>query len=155
MMDDDSTLPLFRIGQAAQMSGVNQANIRFYEEKKLISAQARSASSYRLYSKRDVHTLRFIRLCRSMDMSLDEVSTLLGLGISNKADCTVAAITLDAHLDHVRERLAELQALERELLALRACCDGSGSICRLVEALHQRADQGNLAPVTGPATRHL
>ena len=39
----------------------------------------------RVYSDADVHQLRFIRLCRAMDMSLDEVRTLLGLDLRRKA----------------------------------------------------------------------
>lgn len=140
MTEPNSDTPQFRIGQAARLSGVNAANIRFYEEKNLLSAQARSVSSYRLYSGKDVHTLRFIRLCRSMDMSLDEVRSLLGLTLNDKADCAAAETTLNAHLGHVRERLKELRALEKELTALRAACDGSGTVCRIVEALHQRAE---------------
>ena len=62
------------------------------------------------YTDGDLHRLRFIRLCRAMDMSLDAVRTLLALDGARKADCVAANTTLDAHLGHVRERLAELQA---------------------------------------------
>ena len=37
-------------------------------------------------------------------------------------------------------RLAELQALEADLLALRSRCDGPDAQCHIIEALHQRAD---------------
>lgn len=145
----------YRIGQAAAMSGINQANIRFYEAKKLLSVQTRSASSYRLYSDRDIHTLRFIRHCRSLDMSLEEVAALLGLGLTSRADCALAEKTLDSHLDHVRTRLRELRALEGELLALRECCDGASDVCHIVEALHRRADSVGTVPVAGHASRHV
>ena len=129
-----------RISQAAALSGVSTANIRFYEKEKLLSPHGRGDNSYRFYSKGDVHQLRFIRLCRAMDMSLDEVRTLLGLDLSSKADCDTARDALDGHLVHVRERLAELRALEKDLKALRNRCDGTGDLCHIIEALHERAD---------------
>ena len=61
--------PALRIGDAAQRSGISAANIRYYEKEMLLSPCSRSANSYRLYSESDIHRLRFIRLCRAMDMS--------------------------------------------------------------------------------------
>ena len=137
----DPNAAQFRIGEAAQQSGVSAANIRYYEKEGLLPLGARGDNSYRLYSSADVHQLRFIRLCRAMDMSLDEVRTLLALDGASKADCVAANETLDAHLGHVRERLAELRALEHELMQLRSQCDGSDSFCHIIEALHAQADE--------------
>ncbi|MFT4192819.1 MAG: MerR family transcriptional regulator [Comamonas sp.] len=133
--------PHYRIGEAASAAGLSAASIRFYEKQGLLAAGPRSAARYRLYSDEDVHRLRFIRQCRALDMSLDEVGTLLALDLRSPADCARAQQTLDAHLSHVRERLAELAALERDLLSLRQRCDGSGPQCGIMEALHARADQ--------------
>ena len=105
-----SQLRGYQIGDAARQSGVNPANIRFYEKEKLLSPHEQGDNSYRLYSGSDVHQLRFIRLCRAMDMSFDEVRTLLGLDLNNKTDCAAARDALDGHLGHVRGRLADAQA---------------------------------------------
>ena len=78
------SLALHRIGEAARQSGVSAANIRYYEKEGLLPPGARSDNSYRLYSADEVHRLRFIRLCRAMDMSLDEVRTLLALDWARK-----------------------------------------------------------------------
>lgn len=134
-------LPRWRIGEAAKRSGIAAANIRYYEKEQLLSAGVREDNQYRLYTDGDLHRLRFIRLCRAMDMSLDEVRTLLALDGARKADCVAANTTLDAHLGHVRERLAELQALEHELMQLRSQCDGTDSYCHIIEALHAQADE--------------
>ena len=129
-----------RIGDAARKSGLSAANIRFYEKEELLTPHARGENSYRMYSDGDVHQLRFIRLCRALDMSLDEVRTLLGLNLKSKADCETARVALDGHLEHVRARLTELKALEKDLKALRNRCDGSDAYCHIIEALHERAD---------------
>lgn len=146
----------YRIGEAAQHSGVSAANIRYYEKEGLLAAQPRADNDYRIYSARDLHQLRFIRLCRAMDMSLDEVRTLLALDLRRKADCALADAALQVHIGHVRERLAELRALEKDLVALRARCQGDSDRCHIIEALHAQADAAEPARRrAAPAKRHV
>jgi DNA-binding transcriptional MerR regulator len=130
----------YLIGEAAKRSGISSANIRFYEKEKLIRPQGISANSYRFYSDEDIHQLRFIRQLRSLDMTLNEVRTLLDLDLRKKRDCQTARDTLDEHIGHVRERLKELRGLEKNLQDLRSRCDGADDHCHLIEALHAQAD---------------
>ena len=141
------TAPQYRIGQAAEHSGLSAASIRLYEREGLLPHNTRGDNTYRHYSRQDIHRLRFIRLCRAMDMSLEEVRTLLSLDLRRKEDCATATEAIDAHLGHVRERLHELQGLEQDLIALRGRCDGHGNQCLLIEALHERADQPDGRPL--------
>lgn len=148
----------YRIGEAARMSGVTAANIRYYEREGLVQPSGRAENDYRFYTDADLHRLRFIRMCRAMDMSLAEVRTLLVLDLNNKADCAAANHTVNGHLQHVRERLHELQILEQELLALRDRCDGSDARCHIIEALHAQADallEEARPPVAGASKRHV
>ncbi|ARU03757.1 MerR family transcriptional regulator [Comamonas serinivorans] len=148
--------PFHRIGEAARRSGVPAASIRFYEKQGLLPEGARADNQYRLYDEADIHRLRFVRLCRAMDMSLDEVRTLLALDGAPGRDDHAACATLDEHLHHVRERLHELQVLEQELMALRGRCDGTGNACQVIEALHARADAEVDAAAPVPhAKRHV
>jgi DNA-binding transcriptional MerR regulator len=142
----------YLIGQAAKLSGVSSANIRFYEKEKLIRRHETSANSYRIYSDEDVHQLRFIRQLRSLDMTLDEVRRLLNLDLRNKRDCQTARETLDDHIGHVRERLKELRVLEKNLIDLRSRCEGDDDHCHLIEALHAQADA--LEPLRKAGKRH-
>ena len=145
----------YKIGEAATKSGVSAANIRFYEKETLLSPQGRGDNSYRLYSDSDIHRLRFIRACRALDMSLAEVRTLLQLDLNSKTDCATARGALDEHLAHVRERLNELKALEKDLKALRGRCDGLDTTCHIIEALHERADAMPKMTPTATRKRHV
>ena len=149
---------LWRIGEAARRSGVSAANMRYYEKEGLLCPGGREDNRYRLYSEADVHRLRFVRLCRAMDMSLGEVRTLLALDTSEAPlDVHTACHTIDSHLAHVRTRLLELQALEQDLRALRGRCDGtSGAHCLTLDALHAQADaQPEGLPASGLPKRHV
>ncbi|MBC7602006.1 MAG: MerR family transcriptional regulator [Ramlibacter sp.] len=149
-----STSPHYRIGEAAAQAGVSSANMRYYEKEGLIEPRGRTGNSYRFYTDEDIHQLRFIRLCRAMDMSLDEVRTLLSLDLRKKADCETATHALNDHIGHVRERLVELKGLLAELTDLRDRCDG-GPKCRVIEALHAKADALPALAAKTKAHRHV
>lgn len=135
-----SNTPVHRIGEAASLSGVSAASIRYYERENLLPPTVRADNDYRQYSQADVHRLRFIRMCRAMDMSLADVRLLLGLDLNNKQHCATARGKLDGHLARVRQRLLELQQLELDLVALRGRCNGTADHCPLIEALHEQAE---------------
>ena len=130
----------YRIGEAADQAGVSVANIRYYEKEGLLNPGVREDNNYRTYTGQDIHQLRFIRMCRAMDMSLEEVRALLGLDLRKKADCLLANVALDEHIGHVQERMTELGVLLHELEGLRNRCNGLGPKCRIIEALHKKAD---------------
>ena len=130
----------YRIGQAAKLSGVNAPTIRYYEKSGLIQAGTRSENDYRVYDDSDIHLLKFVRLCRSFDIPLGDVKTLIGLDLQVKRDCNTARDILDAHLKAINKKLHELKRLERELKNLRMRCEGDTDRCKIIEALHQNAD---------------
>jgi Cd(II)/Pb(II)-responsive transcriptional regulator len=111
-----------RIGELAQTSGTPIETIRFYEREGLLPAAARTEGNYRIYTSQHADRLGFIRRCRSLDMTLDEVRTLLRFKDQPLADCGEVNRLLDEHIGHVAERLKALRALEKELKALRAAC---------------------------------
>jgi DNA-binding transcriptional MerR regulator len=41
----------------------------------LVRPSGRAENDYRFFTDADLHRLRFIRMCRALDMSLDEVRT--------------------------------------------------------------------------------
>ena len=88
-------------------------------------------------------------------MSLAEVRTLLRLDLNSKTDCATARGALDEHLAHVRERLSELKALEKDLKALRGRCDGLDTTCHIIEALHERANAISKVTATVTRKRHV
>ena len=111
-----------RIGELAQTSGTPIETIRFYEREGLLPAAARTEGNYRIYTPQHAVRLGFIRQCRSLDMTLDEVRVLLRFKDQPLADCGEVNSLLDEHIGHVAERIKALRALEKELRALRAAC---------------------------------
>ena len=111
-----------RIGELAQAGATPIETIRFYEREGLLPAAARTEGNYRIYTALHADRLAFIRQCRSLDMTLDEVRVLLRFKDDPQADCGEVNRLLDQHIGHVAERIRALRALEKALRALRAAC---------------------------------
>lgn len=113
---------LLKIGELARRTDCLVETIRYYEREGLLAAPARSEGNYRLYGPAHVERLQFIRHCRSLDMTLDEIRNLLHFKDAPEENCGEVNILLDKHIGHVAARIAELKALQTQLRELRARC---------------------------------
>src|SRR3546814_2104109 len=84
-----------KIGELAKRTESTVETIRYYEKEGLLPEPSRSDGNYRLYGEEHIERLRFIRHCRTLDMALDEVRTLL------------------RYRDRSEEHTSELQSLMR------------------------------------------
>jgi Cd(II)/Pb(II)-responsive transcriptional regulator len=114
--------PTLKIGELARRTQCQAETIRFYEREGLLPAPTRTAANYRVYGRAHVERLAFIRNCRALDMTLDEIRQLLRFRDLPSDACHAAHALLDEHVAHVAARIAELQQLERELRSLRRRC---------------------------------
>ncbi|RJG02763.1 Cd(II)/Pb(II)-responsive transcriptional regulator [Noviherbaspirillum sedimenti] len=110
------------ISGLARRSGCQVETIRYYERQGLLPAPDRSSGNYRLYRQIHVERLLFIRHCRSLDMTLDEIRRLLDLRDRPQASGSEANALLEKRIGQVAQRIEELQALQRQLLDLHGQC---------------------------------
>lgn len=127
-----------KIGELARRTGCEVETIRYYEREGLLRPPARSDGNYRQYGEADVERLSFIRHCRSLDMSLQDIRLLQGFEARDGV-CGDIDDLLDRHLLQVEDRLRELQALQHRLQTLRDACgtrliDDSGD-CGILQNL--------------------
>ena len=118
-----------RIGEVARRTGCSVDAIRYYEREGLLPEAQRSEGNFRLYGEEAVERLQFIRHCRSLDMNLAEVSTLLRTQDHPDDNCEDVIALLDEHIEQVARRIADLESLGRYLSELRGCCH-EGSVAR-------------------------
>ncbi len=133
-----------KIGELARQTGCPVETIRYYERDGLLSAPARSEGNYRLYDKRHVERLSFIRRCRSLDMTLDEIRILLRFRDAPDENCETVNELLDAHIGHVATRISELKRLEKQLGELRRRCGEKRQArdCGILNELSQAHSEG-------------
>ena len=124
------------IGDLSRVTGTKVETIRYYERIGLMPQPERTTGNYRAYDKGQLDRLSFIRRCRDLGFSLDQVRALLSLSDDQERDCAGIDSIAQEHLLEVDRKLADLTALRRELKAVIDSCDG-GTVgqCRIVEAL--------------------
>lgn len=146
-----------KIGDMAAAAQTPVETIRYYEREGLLPAAPRSAGNYRLYGPEHVERLAFVRHCRALDMSLDEIRVLLRLKDAPQGDCGEVNELLDAHIGHVATRIHELRRLEKQLKALRAQCTGGGDAkpCGILNELVQASSGVRQGAQAGLGGRHV
>lgn len=130
-----------KIGELAQATQTAVDTIRYYEREGLLPAPPRSGGNYRLYGEAQARRLAFIRHCRTLDMTLDEVRELLRLQDQPGDDCGEVDALLERHIGHVAERIRDLRALQKQLQVLRERCGGHHPVdaCGILGGLQEAA----------------
>jgi DNA-binding transcriptional MerR regulator len=129
-----------RIGALADRTGASAPTIRYYEEIGLLRRADRQSGGQRVYGEDDISRLTFIRRCRDIDLSIEQVRALMALAQDPERSCMEARDIAKGHLTEVRSKLRELKALERDIASFVASCDrscagGVGSDCVILQDL--------------------
>jgi DNA-binding transcriptional MerR regulator len=125
------------IGALAQAAGVKVVTIRYYEKIRLMPVPARTEGNYRAYKLEHLHRLRFIRRCRDLGFTLDQIRELLRFSGHGRSDCSGIDRITAKHLEDIERKIADLKSLAAELRRINRQCRGHGPIaeCRILEAL--------------------
>jgi len=133
----ESRVRLMKIGELAKRSGCSVQTIRYYEREGLLSSAARSEGNFRLYDKHAEERLMFVKRCRSLDLTLQEVKQLLSLTQVSDSACDEVNQIIDQHIQRVEDRIAELQDLHSQLIGLRGHCADNRTVeqCGIIRGL--------------------
>lgn len=124
------------IGALAKATNTNIETIRWYERVGLLPVPPRSAGNYRTYSTAHLGRLSFIRRARDLGFSLEQIRALLDLALDREDSCEAVDAIAREHLGEVDRKIADLQALRRELAdVIGQCRNGRIAECRIIEAL--------------------
>lgn len=130
-----------QIGELAKKAGCSVETIRYYEKEQLLPIALRNESNnYRHYDQQHLDTLIFIRRCRSLDMSHDEIHQLMTARQQPEASCESINVLIDNHIEQVQLRIDELFALKNALSELRNQCHSirKTSDCGILQQLADR-----------------
>lgn len=128
-----------KIGELAKMAQCTTETIRFYEKIGLLFPAFRNENNYRFYGEKHIERLKFVRNCRALEMSHDEIRTLIEITeqpISCSEHDHIHQL-LTEHLHHIDERINELTHLRQQLSALQQHCQQSEPLCGIVQELSE------------------
>lgn len=123
------------IGQASRRTGLPVKTIRYYEEIGLI-APDRAENGYRDFDTEQIGRLRLLAQARLMGFSLEECRSLLALEADPHRHSRDVRALAEQNLSAVREKIANLQALEARLTDLIGQCHGDEAPeCAILDGL--------------------
>jgi DNA-binding transcriptional MerR regulator len=114
-----------RIGEIAHRSGVTVDTVRFYERLGVLPSPEREPSGYRDYAPATVERIQLTRELQAIGFTLNDVIDALAAHDAGGATCESERWRLDAVLERVDAKLAELAALRGRIVEARdACVEG-------------------------------
>ena len=130
-----------RIGELARRAGCDVETIRYYEREALLPKPDRDLNGYRRYGEPHLTQLSFIRHCRSLDIALSDIRTLLAFSADPELACGDINELIDRQIARVHDRVKAMRSLETQLLALRSTCglNVAGPACGIIEDLRRAA----------------
>jgi MerR family transcriptional regulator, copper efflux regulator len=112
-----------KIGQVADLAEVSIDTVRFYERRGVLPTPERTPSGYRTYTPATVERIRLARRLQQLGLTLDEVIDGLHATDHGEATCASERWRLEAVLDRIDTKIAELQATRRHVQDVMAACD--------------------------------
>lgn len=128
-----------RIGELAQRADCDVETIRYYEREGLLKEPARETNGYRCYGGEHLTQLHFIRHCRSLDISLQDVRILQNFKKNPELACDEVNHLIDNHIQRIHKQVEFLKLLEIQLHALRETCRANRKAgeCGIMKNLEQ------------------
>lgn len=122
--------------ELAQHTGCNLETIRYYENVGLMPDPPRSPSGHRQYGPMHVERLSFIIRARELGFTMKEIQGLLSLVDRGEHTCAHVEKMGRHHLDVIRAKISDLQAIETILSETISSCTGAGTPdCPLLDVL--------------------
>ena len=139
------------IGAASKATGISVKMLRHYEDIGLVRPALRTGSGYRVYSEKDVATLRFVRRARDLGFQVKQIGSLLDLWRDgSRASADVKALAL-GHVRELERRRHELDEMIATLEHLARNCHGDARPdCPILTSLGADAEP---APAAKPGKR--
>jgi MerR family transcriptional regulator, mercuric resistance operon regulatory protein len=130
----------YAIGEMSRFTGVNIETIRYYERIGVLPQPDRTQGGNRQYNHDQLKRLFFVKRCRGLGFSLDEIRALLEMVDRRDFTCNdVHTMTID-HLSSVRKKLQDLTKLECALTKMAAeCSRGDVPECPVIDTLFELA----------------
>jgi DNA-binding transcriptional MerR regulator len=123
-----------KIGEIASASGVTVDTVRYYERVGVLPEAARTPSGYRDYAYETVERIGLVRELQAIGFTLRDVVDALAAHDAGGATCASERWRLDAALDRVDARLAELEQLRGRIVAARDACAAGHCVLRVPQA---------------------
>ncbi|MCF6319046.1 MAG: helix-turn-helix domain-containing protein [Proteobacteria bacterium] len=126
------------IGEVSKQTGCKIETIHYYEKINIMHEPPRTDGGHRIYSLTDIKRLNFIRKCRNLGFSLDQVRELLRFIDEPDHYCGEVKAMAMVQYRAVQEKIDELKNLQEALNTMIVQCKGDSYTiddCPIIDAL--------------------
>ncbi len=133
----------YKIGEVAGRAGVNKETVRYYEKRGLIPEPDRRRSGYRIFTKRHIDQIKFIKRAQELGFTLSEIKELLELRLDGSISCEHVRKKAESKRAEVQEKINDLKGIKTVLGDLIESCkaDGTTEECVILNALEGEKDE--------------
>ncbi|KGQ60659.1 MerR family transcriptional regulator [Gallibacterium anatis] len=125
-----------KIHELSKLSGINQETIRYYEKTGLLPEPQRSSNGYRCYDQASLSLLKFIKSCRSLGFSLDDIKQLIQLRHKPTEHYHADQIILK-QLEQVEQKIQQLLEIQTFLKQLSCQEEHNEDECKAISGLEE------------------
>lgn len=129
----------FSIGEMSKQTECKVETIHYYEKIKIMFEPPRTSGGHRIYSLTDVKRLNFIRKCRHLGFTIEQVRELLRFIDEPDHFCGEVKAMAMVQYRAVQEKIVELEHLQVALNTMITQCKGENYTiddCPIIDALY-------------------
>ena len=101
---------MYSAKEAAEITGLSTATLRYYEREKLLPKIARSSSKYRQYTDEDIEWIKMIQCMRMANIPIQSIKRYVSLLIQGGTTLKQRYIMVQEHMEDIKSQIANLQS---------------------------------------------
>ena len=101
---------MYSAKEAAEITGLSTATLRYYEREKLLPKIARSSSKYRQYTDEDIEWIKMIQCIRMANIPIQSIKRYVSLLIQGGTTLKQRYIMVQEHMEDIKSQIANLQS---------------------------------------------
>lgn len=126
-----------KVNELSKRTGINLETIRYYEKQGILPEPKRQANGYRSYDEESVTQLIFIKNCRWLGFSLEDIKQLNELKFHTANHYHADKLVLK-QLTLVEEKISQLQDIKTFLQSIAITEKHSESECKAMVGLQAK-----------------
>lgn len=123
-----------KVNELSKRTGINLETIRYYEKQGILPEPQRAANGYRQYDEESVAQLNFVKNCRTLGFSLDDIRELNLLKFGSADHYHADQIVLN-QLAQVEEKIDQLLEIKTFLQSIATQEAHSEAECKAMKGL--------------------
>ncbi len=126
-----------QIGEISRQLNISVDTLRYYEKIGLLPPVYRKPSGIRVYGRKDISRIKFIKRSQSMGFSLDEIKKLLRFREAPQNAKPEVRQLAGTKLQEIERHLDDLKILQAEFRLLINLCTDDDENCPILDAMDE------------------